>query len=134
MLELKVHIVGLDQLRANFNKAPALTLKYLAKATAAAIFEVEKEAQDRNFQFKTPRSLRTGQLQLSFKHGRYISSDGLRGSIGPTVRYAPYVYFGTTRGLRPNKYMDRIAAAAQPGVQKQFQAAVTKVVAETAKL
>ena len=66
MIEVRVSVRGLDALRANFSKAPALTLKYLAKATSAAIFEVEKQAIDSNFQFKTPRAQRTGQLQQSF--------------------------------------------------------------------
>lgn len=133
MIEMRVSVRGLDALRANFSKAPAFTLKYLAKATSAAIFEVEKQAVDSNFQFKTPRSQRTGQLQQSFAHGRYLSPTGLMGSIGPTVRYAPYVYYGTRRGLLPNKYMDRIAKAAEPKVQEHFQKAVDIITSELAK-
>jgi hypothetical protein len=127
MIEMQIEIQNLDKLRENFRRAPSLTLKYLSKAVAASIFEVEKQAVDSNFQFKTPRALRTGQLANSFAFGRRFSADGLSGSIGPTVRYAPYVYFGTTRGLKPNKYMDRIAKAAEPEVQKHFNVAITKI-------
>lgn len=134
MIKMKVSVRGLDSLRSNFQKAPALTLKYLAKATAASIFEIEKQAVDSNFRFRTPRAQRTGMLAQSFAFGRFIAPNGLRASIGPTVRYAPYVYFGTRRGLRRNKYMDRIAEAAVPGVQKQFETAVEKVVQEIAKI
>lgn len=127
-MEVSIKVHNLDALRANFRKAPALTLKYLAKATSASLFEVEKQAIDRNFQFKTPRPRRTGQLQQSFSFGRHIDPSGLRGRIGPTVKYAPYVYFGTARGVQPNKYMDRIAKAAEPHVQKHFEKAVDIVV------
>jgi hypothetical protein len=130
---LTVRIEGLDRLRGAFQQAPALTLKYLAKATTAAIFEVEKQAVDANFQFKTPRSQRTGMLQQSFAFGRYFAPGGLRGSIGPTVRYAPYVYFGSRWGIRPNPYMDRIAKAAVPGVEKHFDQAVQIIVDKLAK-
>lgn len=133
-IAVSVHIRGLDALRSNFKRAPALTLKYLAKATAAAIFEIEKQAVDRNFMFKTPRAQRTGLLAQSFAFGRYIAPNGLRGSIGPTVRYAPYVYFGTRRGLRPNKYMDRIARAAEPYVEKQFATALDRITSDLAKI
>lgn len=133
MIEMKIRVRNLDALRANFRKSPALTLKYIAKATAASIFEVEKQAIDRNFQFKTPRSQRTGMLAQSFSFGRYISPSGLQASIGPTVRYAPYVYFGTSRGLRPNKYMDRIARAARPHVEKHFEKATDTIVTKLAK-
>ncbi|MER0170353.1 MAG: hypothetical protein DU489_07065 [Nitrosomonas sp.] len=136
MIEVKIQIQGLDKLRANFNKAPALALKYLALATKASIDEVEKRNDDSGdsklFQFKTPRAKRTGQLASSFAHGRHFSPSGLSASIGPTVHYAPYVYFGTRRN-RPNKYMDRIAKASEPAVEKQFQKAVNLIVDNLAK-
>lgn len=134
MISLRLNIQNLDQLRANFYRAPARSLEHLSKATKAAIFEVEKEAVDRNFQFKTPRALRTGYLALSFAYGRRFAPGGLRGSIGPTASYAPFVYFGTRRGIRANPYMDRIAAAAEPAVNAHFEKAVDNLVAEIAKV
>jgi len=132
MIAVNIKVQNLDQLRRNFKQTPALTFKYLARATSASLFEVEKQSVDRNFQFKTPRALRTGQLANSFSQGRYIAPNGLSGAIGPTIKYAPYVYYGTNRS-RPNKYMDRIARAAEPAVQKHFQDAVDKVVNHLAK-
>lgn len=132
MIALNIQIQNLPQLRRNFTRAPQTVLTYLAKAVTASIFEVEKQAVDRNFQFKTPRSLRTGFLALSFGYGRYISPTGLTGSIGPTARYAPYVYFGTRRGVKPNPFMDRIAKAAEPDVQKHFDQAVDAITRDLA--
>lgn len=132
MLSINVRIENLPQLRANFQKAPAITLKYLSRATKAAIAEVEKQAVDRNFRFKTPRAQRTGFLQQSFSFGRFIAPSGLYASIGPTVHYAPYVYYGTKRGIAPNPYMDRIASAAESDVNKHFNDAVDTIVKEIA--
>ena len=132
MIALTVQIRGLDALRANFRQAPTLTLKYLAAATRASIFEVEKQAVDRNMQFRTPRAQRTGQLVARFGLNRSFESGGLRAQTGPTVRYAPYVYFGK-RGMRPNKYMDRIADAATPDVNKHFNQAADNIVKALAK-
>lgn len=134
MIAVQVRIDNLAALRANFGRAPSLALKYLSKATAASIFEIEKQAVDSNFQFKWPRSMRTGLLQQSFSFGRYIAPSGLYASIGPTVHYAPYVYFGTRRGMRPNRYMDRIAAAAEAPINKQFEGAVDKFLTDIAKV
>lgn len=133
MISVNVSIRNLDQLRDNFARAPQLALRYLSKATSAAIFEVEKQAVDRNFQFKTPRALRTGMLGLSFAYGRNIEPGGLRASIGPTVHYAPYVYLGTTTGIRPNPFMDRIARAAEPDINRHFEKAVDLLVTEISK-
>jgi hypothetical protein len=132
MIAVNIHIENLDRLRSNFNRAPATALKYLSKATAASIFEVEKQAVDRNFRFKTPRAQRTGNLQLSFSYGRYIAPGGLLASIGPTVHYSPYVYFGTRRGIAPNPYMDRIATAAESDINRHFEKAVDLFVSELA--
>ena len=49
-------------------------------------------------------------------------------------RYDPHVYYGTRMGMRPNPYMDRIAAAAEPDINKHFQKAVDGLVAEIAKV
>lgn len=134
MIEVTVRPRNVRELRHNFRRAPNLALKYLSRATKAGILEVEKQADDSNFQFKTPRAQRTGQLQRSFAHGRRFSADGLRGAIGPTVFYAPYVYFGTNRGLRPNRYMDRIAKAAEPAVNKHFEKAIDTFINEIARV
>ena len=132
MIAVSIKIEKLDELRDNFQRAPARTLKYLAQATKASLFEVEKQAIDSNFQFKTPRSLRTGQLSLSFAFGRKFENGGLRASIGPTVHYATYVYLGN-RHQRPNPYMDRIAKAAEPAIQKHFDKAVDGILTQIAK-
>lgn len=128
MTTLTVRIQNLDQLRANFQKAPAITLRYLSQATRASIFEVEKQAVDKNFRFKLPRSARTGYLAQSFGYGRKFANGGLRGSIGPTAHYAPYVHEGTSRGISPNPFMERIADAAEPAVNDHFGKATELIV------
>lgn len=134
MTRLSIRVENLDKLRANFAKAPMLALRYLGQATKAAIFEIEKQAVDENFQFKTPRALRTGFLSLSFGYGRQFSANGLQASIGPTAHYAPFVNFGTRRGIRPNWFMDRIAKAAEPGVSRHFEKAVDSFVGDLARV
>jgi hypothetical protein len=134
MITVNVQIRGLDALRANFDKAPGLTLKYLAAATRAALFAVDKQVNEGGImQFKTPRSRRTGQLVARFGLNKEYKNGGLSGSTGPTVHYAPYVYFGTKRS-GPNKYMDRIALAAEPEVHAIFQKAIDTVVEKTARI
>lgn len=134
MIALSISISNLDALRTNFANAPGISLKYLSAATKAAIFEVQKQAVDRNFQFKTPRAMRTGYLSLSFGYGLRIAASGLRASIGPTAHYAPYVHSGTRRGILPNPFMERIAKAAEPAVNEHFETAVNKIVADIAKV
>lgn len=131
VVKMNIRIENLNELRANFNKAPQLSLKYLSQAVAASIFEVEKQAVDRNFQFKTPRSGRTGFLQSSFSQGKQIK--GLKGAIGPTTFYSPFVYFGTSRGIAANPFMDRIAEASEDSVTKHFKKAIDLFLRDIAK-
>lgn len=132
MIKMTITIDNIDKLRDSFAKAPQTMLKYLSQAVAASIFSIEKHATDANFQFKTPRSMRSGYLAQSFAFGRKI--EALRGSIGPTAMYAPYVYFGTSRGIAPNPYMDRIVNASEREVGDHFNKAVESAVAEIAGL
>lgn len=133
MIQLTVRIDNLDRLRANFAKAPGLALRYLSQATRAAIFEIEKQAVDDNFRFKTPRAFRTGYLALSFAYGRHFDRSGLRGAIGPTAHYAWYVWAGTRR-MSANPFMERIAGAAETDVNRHFEKAVDLFVSDLARV
>lgn len=132
MISLTVKIENLDKLRSNFEKAPNVVLNYLSQAVAASIFTIEKNATESNFQFKTPRSLRTGYLAQSFSFGRKI--EALRGSIGPTAIYSPFVYFGTSRGITPNPYMDRIVSASEREINTHFEKAIDSITSDIAKI
>lgn len=110
-----------------FKKAPEIAGPIYAKAINAGLANIQKYADDKYFQFKTPRQLRTGMLQKSFAFGIKLATDSdLVGSIGPTVHYAKYVHFGT-KFITANPFMERIALAASPDVSKQFEIAVRKV-------
>lgn len=120
----RIEIKGLDQLQAAFRQAPQIVREWLNKAIQASIFEVEKEATDDNFQFKTPRALRTGYLQRSFKFG--ITFGDLTGSIGPTAEYAPKVH-------SRNPFMPRIANSAKPSIERHFGVALEEIALAMAK-
>lgn len=133
-VSISVDARDIDRLRASVRRAPGLVKEYVAKAVLASAIAVEKQAVDRNFQFKWPRAARTGVLQRSWDFGRFIHPSGLMASVGPTAHYAPYVYFGTSRGLPPNPFMDRIAAAASPEVARLFGEAADAVALRVARM
>lgn len=124
MIEMNIEVKGLNQIKAAWAKRPDIVKKYMNKAIEASMFQLEKDANDGNFRFKTPRSLRTGFLQESFKYG--IISRDLYGSIGPTANYAPIVH-------RNNPFMPRVAQASQPYVKKYFEDALKIIVEDIAK-
>lgn len=112
MINLDIKIEGLNDIKTAWAKRPEAVKKYMNRAIEASIFEIEKNAVDENFQFKTPRSQRTGYLQRSFKFG--IVSKDLYGAIGPTVVYANKVH-------ERNEFMPRIARVAQPAIKRHFE-------------
>lgn len=132
---INVEIKGLKQLEANFARYPTISRNYINLGLRASIFEIQKRTDDGGdgglFQFRSSRSSRTGYLARSFSFG--ISYGDLYASIGPTAKYAPYVYYGTRR-MAPNKYMDRIAKDAQPDINKHFQQANEQIIREIAKI
>lgn len=123
MVELNIQVKGLNELRSAFTKRPEIVKRRVNDAISRAIFIIENQAVDNNFQFKTPRSRRTGLLQRSFKFG--IQTRDFFGSIGPTVIYAPIVHVN-------NPYMERIARAAQPHIERELQNAVNAIVGDIA--
>lgn len=121
MINVDIQIEGLNKLTTAFAKRPEIVKRYINQAIEASIFEVEKNATDTNFEFKTPRSLRTGYLQRSFKFG--IVTRDFFGSIGPVAGYASRVH-------ENNPFMQRIAFASQPSIQKHFETALKYIVEE----
>lgn len=127
MIEMNIKVNGLNGLKSAFEKRPEIVKKYINDAISRSIFIIENNATDDNFQFKTPRPKRTGLLQRSFKFG--IQTRDFFGSIGPTVEYAPRVHASNT-------YMERIAHAAQPHIERELNEAVisiTNAIANEAK-
>ena len=124
MIELDIQIEGLNKIKDVWERRPQVVKNYLNQAIEANIFEIEKNAVDENFKFKTPRSKRTGMLQRSFKFG--IISKDLYGAIGPTVNYAQKVH-------RNNQFMPRIARISQPAIQRHFGNAVKFIIEDLGK-
>lgn len=110
-----------DALRAY----PTISKKFLQRAVAAGAAEVQKAATRENVPW------RTGNLVQSFGNG--ITIGELYARISPTASYAIYVHEGTKNIKKPNKFMPRIAEAAQPQVNKHFQSALGQITDEIAK-
>lgn len=124
MITMDIRVKGLDGLKKAFQKRPEIVKRYINDAISRSIFIIENQATDDNFQFKTPRPLRTGLLQRSFKFG--IQTRDFFGSIGPTVEYAPRVHAN-------NPFMERIARAAQPHIEREMNQAVEGITSEIAR-
>ncbi len=110
----KIEIPNLAKLQDAFRKAPQIASVEFAKGINSILSNIHKLAVDSDggiFQFKTPRSSRTGHLNKSFSYGiRKASSNNLSGSIGPTAFYAKLVEFGT----RPHTITAKNGALAIP--------------------
>ena len=133
-MEIQLKVQGLEKLKASLENARQVCSPIVAKAINASLVEIQNEANDSNFQFKTPRSQRTGMLQLSFKYGFTFATENLlKGGIGPTVKYAVYVHEGTNRGIQPNPFMVRIVAKVQPKVNDIFGQALEQISKALAK-
>lgn len=121
MINVDIQVQGLNTIQTAFAKRPEVVKRYINQAIEASIFEVERNATDTNFEFKTPRSMRTGFLQRSFKFG--IVTRDFFGSIGPTANYAARVH-------ENNPFMSRIAFASQSQIQKHFETALKYITDE----
>ncbi|MFA5128569.1 MAG: HK97 gp10 family phage protein [Patescibacteria group bacterium] len=122
MIELEIK--NLDKLQDSLKKYPVIAERWLQRAIEASIAEIQKNAT------RGVLPWRTGRLAQSFGEG--IRLGRLWGKIGPTVNYAIFVHEGTRRGIKPNRFMNRIAEKASPAIQKHFSLALDKIVEEVA--
>ena len=121
---LNVEIKNLKELQTALARSEKVVAPTLSNAINAVLQEILKESRDPNFEFKFPRSMRTGFLAQSFAQGIKQSTPAtLQGSIGPTVYYAPFVQYGTYK-QKPNPFMERIVKIAQPAIDKQWSNAL----------
>lgn len=164
MSTFKVEIKGLKELTRAFKRAPEISAPILARAINRQLAFIRQFTTDNFFQFKTPRGQRTGMLAKSFGLGIELASPKkLTGSIGPTVKYAEYVQFGTSPhiirarhknvlantktgeifgkivrhpGTSANPFMDRILKQAEGPTNKAFEdalEAINKQIADSTK-
>ncbi len=109
-----VQITNIAQIRTAFALAPALMIRYLNEAIQKSIFLIEGQSM-----IRTP--VRTGRLRAS--HTTQFSS--LKGSVGPTAFYAPFVHNGT-RYMKARPFLYGAVQQENPTVQKFFTDAVQK--------
>lgn len=142
MAEFKVEIQGLRELKMALKDYPKISTPRFSKAINASLMEISKMAigDETVFQFKLPRSKRTGLLSATFGipdaggQGLVLATpDKLSGTVGPTRFYAPFVEFGTSRGMAPNPYMERILDRSKDKVNKYLETAMKEVTDEIAK-
>lgn len=135
---VEIRIDGLAALQRNLRAAPKLAVPLFQKALAATVFTIQKNATDEAHQFKTARALRTGILALSWNYPNSVKISGWSAFVGPVADYSPFVYFGhKTRGasfVPGNPFIERIAKASEPEVNKHFQEAAQGLADQIAKV
>lgn len=114
---ITIEIENADRIIQMLKKAPDVMMKWLEKANTASLMELQK---------RTVRGVvpyRTGALMQTFDYTPKPTK-GLKFEYYPTREYAPYVYYGTSRGIQPNKYLDRILELARQSIMGHYDQAV----------
>ena len=115
MANINITIKNMPQIRAAFAKAPKLTVNALNTAIHKSIFTIERDSK-----LRTP--VDTGFLRAS--HRSLFSN--LRGEVGPTAMYAPYVHDGTSR-MKGRPFLLQAVQGDEQKIQGYFEDAVQGV-------
>ncbi len=115
-------IENADAVAKAMAQAPALAAKWLGLAGNAAVAEMGKRTRKGKMPYDTGALAQTFQSKVSSKEVRYF----------PTRFYAPFVYFGTSRGIKPDPYLDRILDESSKDIQKHYTEAINQVLGEIA--
>lgn len=131
MPDIQITITNIPQIKAAFNKAPALMIRELNTAIKKTVITIQgKESlQYRQLGIRVI----TGGLINSIRRGVYYSN--LHGEVGPNVTgspgvdYAVYVHDGTSR-MRGRPFLLNAVDDAKNSTDKNFQDAVQNVLNE----
>ena len=107
--------MGLDKLMKAFEQAPR-TIEPIMQEAISKSAALLADATD-----STTVPFKTGNLIRSFNPadiGRLFAR------WYPRAHYAPYLQFGTSRGIKPRKYMQGILARATPKINTLFRNAI----------
>lgn len=123
MSELSIKIEGLDKLTRALDRYPSIAEPILQRAIEAtsAVF-ASKTLKD------NPIPWRTGNLLHSFRS----KTSKLESRWYPTARYAIFVHEGTSRGIKPNRFMIRVMDNSKEQVNKLFIQALDLITREIA--
>jgi HK97 gp10 family phage protein len=93
MSTFSMGITGLDSLRSKFSNASERLEKHIAEAINQTVVNIQQDA-------KAAVKVKTGALQRSITHRKTDKSGTAYVSAGnKTVKYAPYVEFGTRHNI-----------------------------------
>ena len=70
----------------------------------------------------------TGRLRASILPEVRMESEDIQGVVGSNVLYAPYQEFGTRRGVRPKRYLQRAFEDSEIAINRRFERAINEVV------
>lgn len=115
MVKVNVTIKNLPEIRRAFSQAPHLTVRYVNKAIARSLIQIERSS-------KMNAPVRTGYLRAS--HTTRLSN--LRGEIEPMAKYAIYVHEGT-RFMRSRPFLFDAVKDNEKFVEDEFEKAVQNV-------
>ena len=88
-----------EEYEKRLNNALKVAFKSIGLTMQAnAVIEINKAVYDTP---ESPNYVRTGNLRSSITH----VSDDRSATVGTNVEYAPYVEFGTSRGMAPRPYI-----------------------------
>jgi len=116
---IQVQIVGLDKLVGKL-KGDTLLGKPLREAFTKSAALVERGAKQR-----APVDI--NRLRSSITHAVDTAPVPLWGKVGTRVFYAPYQEFGTSRGVRPKKYLRGALEASVGSIKSFFDAAARAI-------
>jgi HK97 gp10 family phage protein len=117
MPTINIKITNIAEIKRAFNKAPALTTRYLNSAIKLSIMKITGTSMAH-----TP--VDTGNLRAS--HLRGLKFSNLYGEVSPTANYGIYVHQGT-KYMKGRPFLYNAVRTENNYVQEQFSKAMQQV-------
>lgn len=115
----EVEIKNLDKLVKTLEESPKRATPILQEAIVKAAGILAENTDSQTVPFKTGNLIRSFQpAAIGQLFARWY----------PRALYAPYLEFGTSRGIKPRKFMEKILSKATPKVNQLFRNALKAII------
>jgi len=126
MAKVTLEIKGLDNLLKMAEKYPAVSIKHINNAINESLVRIRKGAVDNS-------PVLTGKLKGTWALKPVTNLSGTLQNLAQTKKsayYANFVEFGTSRGIKPQRFLQRSVASNEASVNNAFSKALDNILKE----
>jgi len=125
-MQVEIEIKGLKELIKMAEKYPSVSLKHINSAITYSLSAIYRDARQES-------PVKTGQLKSTWQINKAKNFEGSLRNLAQSKKgayYATFVEFGTSRGIKPQRFLQGAVDSNESLVDKAFSRALDNILKE----